>query len=487
MENPSRLEWFYTLPDFSARAGQSSAIETICWRVSRKAKENVLRRYHELDNNNEAPLVLALYKDLEAADRGEVICENWTAFLSRHAEKASKSLARRLIANKIDIPLLSGSGMVVKELMLVCFRFISEPRHFFANFNCDEMSNSEGWFAILYGYCRRKVEGQLIDEIRTWEGSKTFMRSGLGLISRSTEKRIADAASFYGVRAPQIEEYLLIWRCFKEAKDARLINTKSPKEAEYQIVADLTNRRRASSKQLFQELIDADRVKACLAELGEATRYYLDRSRISIDAPLASEGSSSLGDLLTDDETADPSEEIQWEDTPRSLDKLTQHIHKCLDDIRKAPKGITKRDWMILFLLKAVELTQSDIAKLAGCTQKTISKRNKVIWEKLVSEVVGMSWLPGQAPLDISSEAIEANLREALSGIIRNYFMTLLGTEIFPPVTYHTGLAKNQLLALLQDCFNLDSLSPEAEIDRKLEGFIQSSAPNNIGTSQSRE
>lgn len=489
MENPSRLEWFYTLPDFQDCVGRSSAAERICWRVSRRAKDNVLRRYRQLGNDSEALLAFALYEDLVAADRGEAVRENWTAFLSRHAESASKSLVRRSVANRIDIPLISGSSSTVKELMLVCFRFISEPDRFFTNFSCSETSNCEVWFAILYGYCKRKIEGQLIDEIRTWEGSKTFMRSGLGLISRSTEKRIVDAAVFYGIGSPQLEEYIFIWRCFKEAKDAKQIDIKSPKDAEYQTIADLANRR-GSGPEMRQEgsVVDADSVKGYLAKLGEALRYYIDRPQVSIDAPLSSGNSSSLGDLLPD-EDVDLDEELEGANTSLSLVELARHIHNYLDKVRQARKGIIKCHWATLLLLEAVELTQQEVAEIANCTQKTVSKRNKAIWEKLLSEVREMSWLPERAPLDITSEVIEARLKEVVSSIIRGYFITLLRTEIcsLPARTSELLLTqseeherhscpdrKHQLLALLQDCFTLTSLFLEPEVARKLEEFVES-------------
>ncbi|MDJ0532070.1 MAG: hypothetical protein QNJ70_06170 [Xenococcaceae cyanobacterium MO_207.B15] len=144
MKSKSQLDWFYTLPNLLKN---DSGDLNIKWQTTNRAKANIIRISQQQNTKNEAIIARIVYENLSAAVQGDVTVENWTAFLSRHSEKAAKKIQEKLIASGT----LSSQELVnsFEELILISFTFASQPILFLANFKCQEVSDYI-WYKILH-------------------------------------------------------------------------------------------------------------------------------------------------------------------------------------------------------------------------------------------------------------------------------------------------------------------------------------------------
>ncbi|PNW31400.1 UNVERIFIED_CONTAM: hypothetical protein BEN50_02815 [Euhalothece sp. KZN 001] len=469
MQQTSQLHWFYTLPDL---ARQNTGKTKSYWRVSSPAKANITRLCAELTEAGEPQIAHTLYQHLIQAEQGNVVFENWTAFLSRYSEKAAQKIKQRLVAYNLKPN--ESEDAIFEELFLISLSFSSDPIFFLKNFECEDNSN-EVWYCILRGYCRKRAEGRLIDRLRTKEGTRTLMRSNLGLAAKASEQQVIESLYLSGIRVPKLDQYLLIWRCFIEVKEAEGINTNSPKPEVFESIAERANKLRNT---VGEQAVNGNEVRAYLDKIGKAIRYYIDPPNVSLDAPISSEVEASLLDTIADEETLDDSS-LTAIDNHSALNQLTEFIFQYLE-------GISKQDWAILFLLEVVELKQTPVSKIVGCTQKTISKKSSQSWEKLLEAVTKMEWMPTQSPVDFSTEML-THLQKYLKDVVRsclqssfqNYCQSLLletnqENSMNSAKQDQSELVKQYLLQLLKEQLDKkDDLLISSEIDQKLNQFIQ--------------
>lgn len=470
MQQTSQLHWFYTLPDLT---GQKTGKTKPRWRVSSRAKANMTRLCAELTEAGEPQIARTLYQHLIQATKGNVVFENWIAFLSRYSEKATQKIKERIIANNLKPN--ESENAIFEELFLISLSFSSDPIFFLKNFECKNDSD-EVWYYILRGYCRKRAEGRLIDLLRKKEGTRTLMRSNLGLAARVSEQQVIESLYLSGIRVPELDQYLLIWGCFIEVKEAEAINTNSPKPEDFENIAERANKLKNT---VGEQAVNGNEVRPYLDKIGSAIRYYIDPPNVSLDAPISSEVEASLLDTIADEETLDDSS-LTAIDNHSALNQLTELVSQYLE-------GIENQDWVIVFLLEVVELKQTPVSKIFGCTQKTISKRYSKVWEELLKTVKKLEWLPTQSPIEFSEEMLtyfQQYLKDVVRTCLNKSFQSYsqsshleTNQEIFSNSAEpdQSELVKQYLLQFLKEKLNQkDNLPISPTIEQKLNQFSQS-------------
>ena len=374
MNPKSQLDWFYTLPNLLKNDSGYLKIE---WQIINRAKANVVRLSQQQNIDREAIVARVLYQNLSSAVSGDIIIENWTAFLSRYSARATNKIQKKLIATG------SSSSQELtdtyEELFLTGLTFAAEPILFLKNFSCKK-TDDDIWYKILHGYCQKKLQGKIIDYLRTKEGFKTFMRSNLGLAARASEARIIDSLMLAGVR--DLEKYLIIWRCFIEVKNDHNIDTKSPQKADFELIINRINYLQKKGK-IEQNIFSLDLencVRTNLEEIGKAIRYYTNRPTVSLDKPASSDIQNPLLDFIPDNNTITDSELTSVEQNS-TLDSLTIKVYEHLEQMDRL-------QWIVLFLRELVGIKQTEIAVMIGSSQKTVSLKYRKSWQELIKKVI---------------------------------------------------------------------------------------------------
>lgn len=455
MNSQSQLEWFYTLPNI---VKTNSSKPKVKWLTANRAKANIIRISKE--QKVEAAIAFILYRDLQTAVQDKIVVENWTAFLSRYSYKAANEV--RTIMLKYGL-ITTSETAIFEDNFLIALSFCVEPLAFLKNFSCHEAS-TEIWYKVLHGYCRKTAKGKLIDRIRSQEGSKTFMRSNLGLAARYEESKIIESLLLVGIKDAELEKHLFVWRCFIEVKQAHKINTKSPKPEDFQLVAQRVNylsNRNQSDRTLFSTAILDDTVKACLTQVGEALRYCIDRPKLSFDRLISQDSQTSLLDIIPDDNS---NTDLASVETSSTMDRINSLVYDYLEQIDSA-------QWLTLFLREEANLKQTDIAIMIDCTQKTVSKKYRKSWQDLLKKVITELQSAAGISTQLSSESI-TDLKEGLINVVKSYFQSTLQNH-YQISSQASNLTAKQLVEFLQHRSNIQSLTLNCDLQKKLEDFIE--------------
>ncbi len=454
MNSKSQLEWFYTFPNI---VKASSGFPKIDWQTNSRAKANVVRLSRQ-QQQNEAAIARILYQELQQAQQGQLAVENWTAFLSRHSEKAANTVKNMIL--KSGTSSSQEISLVYEDILLMGFTLSAEPITILKNFNRDSVDN-EIWYRVLHGYCRQRIRGKLIDYVRTKEGTKTFMRSNLGLAAKAGENKVVDSLTFTGIQYSQLEQYLFVWRCFKEVKNAYEINTKAFATEDFQRISDRIQELEAKHQYgIFSTRVLGDEVKAYLEQIGKAIRYFTDRWKtLSLDRAVFSEDSTTLSEKISDDTDKN---DLNLVEQNSLTNELTAHTYDYLQQIDGAK-------WVIWLLKELVELKQTDIAIVIGSSQKTVSLNYRKAWQHFLTATIS-EFQPEDSP-QLTSETI-TDLKEGLVEIVKSCFRSSLQDYLrsLPPTS---DLPTNQqLLKFLQNHSN-QKLTVNPDIQQKLDNFIE--------------
>lgn len=454
MNSKSQLEWFYTLPNIVKTHSGSPKIK---WLVANRAKANIIRISKQQEH--EAAIARVLYAELQKAEQGQIIIANWTAFLSRHSEKAAYKVRGMLV----EAGLASSQELttVFEEILLIGIALAAEPNLFLTNFTCDRATD-DLWYGKLHGYCSEKMRGKLIDRVRARAGNKSFKRSNLGLAARASKTRVTESLVLIGIQNTELEQYLYVWQCFIEVKDAYGIDTKSPQESDFQLIAERMHELEVKHKyNLFPLAVANSKVKAYLEQTGKAIRYLIDRPILSIDKSVSPQDSAPLSDLIPD---LSAKNDLESAEQSSRMDTVTAHTYDYLQQIDSSK-------WLVWFLKELVDLKQTDVATIIGSTQKTVSLRYRKVWQNFLAEIISKFQPANSASQELSSETI-TDLKEGLAEIVKSYFRSSLQDYLQSSVGGSDRATSQQLVEFLQNRSN-QKLTVNPDIRQKLDSFME--------------
>jgi DNA-directed RNA polymerase specialized sigma24 family protein len=250
------------------------------WQQNKTLSRNIATLQQQIPQLTESSLTRYLLKNVKDSKMAQLHLTafiTWLGHLSalRVGHKL-KGLARTSFC----------SNDLYEDLIQTVFEVALNPDAFFRNFAFDRCPDSV-WYFSVKSYVRSKIERLLCDKIREIEGATTFLRTELGLAARSSEKRVLEALRYQGEPESKISYYLLAWKCFQEARSAKLINLNSPGLSQFEAIAQRYNQLRqksACSTDLAQKL-NGVVVEQWLKQIGSAIRIYLDPRIESLDIP----------------------------------------------------------------------------------------------------------------------------------------------------------------------------------------------------------
>lgn len=457
MNAKSQLEWFYTLPNI---VKTTSSFPKIKWQIAHRAKANVANVIRSSQQQtNEAAVARILYSELQEAKQGQIIVANWTAFLSRHSEKAAYKVRSMMLEAGLLSP--QESSTVLEEILSIGFTLAAEPNVFFTKFSCKDASD-DIWYRVLHGYCHKKMTGRLVDRVRAREGSKSFKRTNIGLASRTSENKVKESLVLIGIQNTELEQYLFVWRSFMEVKIAYGIDTKSPKEKDFQYIAERIKELEDIHRfNLFPMGVAGNKIRAYLEQIGKAIRYLIDRPILSIDKSVSSDESTPLSNLIPDDNAKNDLESAEQSSQMEALTAHTDHYLQQIDS----------KKWLIWLLKDLVDLKQTDIASIIGSSQKTVSQNYRKAWKSFLSATIVQFQPADSTSLQLTAEAL-TDLKEGMVDIVKYAFLSSLQDYLRSLSSTSDPTNSEQLIEFLQNRSN-QKLTINPAILQKLDIFME--------------
>ena len=231
-------------------------------------------------------------------------------------------------------------------------------------------------------------------------------------------------------------------------------------KAAYEVRGMMLESRLISSQESATAVAD-DMVKAYLEQIGKAIRYLQDRPTLSIDKSVSSEDSTSLSEIIPDDNANNDLDAVEQSSL---MNDLTAHAYDYLQQVDPSK-------WLIWFLKELVDLKQTDVAILIGSTQKTVSLNYRKVWQNFLKATICKFQSGNSTSQELTSETI-TDLKEGLVDTVKSCFRSSLQDHLRSLPQTSDRYTSQQLLRFLQDRSN-KTFTVNPDIEQKLDSFME--------------
>jgi RNA polymerase sigma factor (sigma-70 family) len=271
------------------------------------------------------------------------------AYLQEPCYKAALKINERFTVSKYSIP-------EYFQLAVMCTDKVLQ------GFNPDRSSNFEVYALIKFQ--------NLIKDGLVKEGlPDACIRGDWSLLQNCSEKLLRKSLQQAGTDLNSIENYILVWQCFKtiyipsQPKGNNHLN--APDAANWQAIAELYHQTYQP-----QTTCNPDTANKWMCNCIKAVRDYMAPAVSSLNTPISEEGNTLEENLQSQAPT--PFEQILDNEQTELRRRLTSQINDILT------QGITNLDaelQNILAMYYGEGLTQTEIAKKLEMSQASISRR----------------------------------------------------------------------------------------------------------------
>jgi hypothetical protein len=403
------LDIFFTLPVLETSEQRRVLVR---WRANVRLKGNIEALVQQNPQINEADLAKIFIDASQQFPPVEIARSHLVAFLSNF----SYGSAARIKYELEQLNYLSADIYgFLQDLFQTAFEVALDPLDFFKNFKV-EKSQAVFWYFSLKGYTRRKMEGLLRDKVRTIEGFTTYGRTNLGLAARSSEKRVISALRALGEPESKILSFVLAWKCFQEARTAKVIQVDLPQPEQFQAIAQRYNYLKSKYPEPLHPDLDGPTLEQWLKTIGVAVRRYCDRPVESLDV-LAYKfgGETTQGELLADEGTVLEINTLSSSEIQTELGALKQLIKTALQ--------ASDSELRQIFLFKyGLHLSQMQIGAELKKHQSSVSRTQQKFEESLIKQF-SQTFNPQSSSIDRASLLA---LRDYLNEYWQNYYAELM-------------------------------------------------------------
>lgn len=409
------------------------------WVTNPRLQQQILQRQQQTPQLQEALLAKQLFDEFRQNPQNTEIKEHWIAFLASFTWSAAREIKKDLVGAG-----LTTSKIELKDLFQLAMSYAFDPISFLKKFD-SKRSQAELWYPALKAYTRTKMEGQLVDYVRS-QAFKTFKRSSLGLAARATRKRVKDALTWQGQQSPLRDRYILAWQCFDEARKAKEINISSPKVQQFQKIADRYNQRRVKLPLAAEDnpSLNSQTIEKWLKEIGEAIRRYIEQPVTSLDDFQSGKTDCSILEGVVDELSTLNIERLE---VRQQQELLNQFISEQLTTLGSELQRL-------LFLRYGLEIQQKIIAQILETQQSKISERCNQIIKQLIQTLIQQEWLGFNQSVSLNSETLrvlKANLEEILSNYYQDWFLIQIKNVFQSHPQLYQGFLNSEYEVLLKE------------------------------------
>jgi hypothetical protein len=302
----------------------------------------------------------------------KLACACITAFLAHILFSAT---GRARIRSQIFNPLQYHSTQLeLADIYQIALDIISQPIQFLANFQPDPAN----WYGSLVRYSNYRFERLIVDRIRSLPELSGFRRTNLGLLARTSPRRMKTVLIHQGERDLRLEQLLLLHQCLVDTIAVDEFDTRNPQPMHYDnLSARYIEQCERVDLAMLQRSGSANDNRATLIQLvtymGATIRNYLqphtdtlDRSSDNHDAQ-----STVLIDLIPN-----PSEcQHQLESSILKQDVIELSAKLAIDSDR------------VLMFFYGLELTQIEVSVEIDCDPSTAKRRRDRCLKQLAKDL----------------------------------------------------------------------------------------------------
>jgi DNA-directed RNA polymerase specialized sigma24 family protein len=294
----------------------------------------------------------------------KLACACVTALLAHILFSAS---GRARIRSQIFNPLQHHSTQIeLEDIYQIALDIISQPAQFLANFQPDETN----WYGSLIRYSNYRFDRLLIDRIRSLPEMSGFKRTNLGLIARSSPRRMTTALTRQGDRDLRLQQLLLLHQCLVEVIAAGKFDTRNPQLVHYD---NLSARYIEQCERVDLAIDDLATLIQLVEYMGTAIRNYLQPQLDTLNRSIGNNDAegAALIDLIPD---------------------LIEH-HQILEsrilkqDIVELSNKLAIDSDRLLMFFYGLELTQLEVGIELDCNQTTAKRRHDRCLKQLARDL----------------------------------------------------------------------------------------------------
>jgi hypothetical protein len=287
------------------------------------------------------------------------------------------------------------------DVYAIGLEIISQPVQFLQNFK----SPASHWYSSLSIYSHQKFPRLLIDRLRSLPNMSGFKRTNLGLLVRSSPKRVKIALMDAGEREPRLAGLLVIHQYLQEGVSANQFSTKNPEAMHYE---ELFARCREQCEGVSLPVANRDIIIELLNYMGTVLRKYLQPPQVSFDQPVG-EGLSTRGDFIPDARIS-AATEIDITDDQQQVQRLKKEVVAILEQLSLDRAAL-------LLWLYGLKLTQAEAGRELNLDQATIKRRRDRYLAQLAKNLHQSVGLTTDLSIDTLAEIVHA-----LMAICENYY-----------------------------------------------------------------
>jgi hypothetical protein len=404
------LDIFFTFPVLETSEQRRVLVR---WCVNKRLQRHIESLVQQNPQFNEATLAKTFMDAIQQSPPLNIAQNHLVAFLASFSYRCADRIKCEL-EQLNHLP--SDTDAFLQDLFQSAFEIALSPVTFFKNFEV-ERSQDVFWYFSLKGYTRRKMEGLLRDKVRSIEGLTTYGRTDLGLAARSSEKRVIAALRARGEPESKILQFTLAWKCFQEARAAKIFQVDSPQPQQFQAIAHRYNHLKSKQPLPATPNVDGPTLEQWLKTIGAAIRRYCDHPIESLDILVYKEsGNATWSELMADDSTFSDASALSSVEIQSDLCDLKQVLDEALQTIDLELKRI--------FLFKyGLNLTQIQIGAELKKHQSSISRNHRNFEESLLKQLA--KTFNTHSATGVNPETLLA-LRDYLNEYWQNYYAEMM-------------------------------------------------------------
>lgn len=324
-----------------------------------------LARYLKgLEDRSQEQIAHILVNRILANLTDKLACACITALLAHVLFSAS---GRAKIRSQIFNPLQHHSTQIeLEDIYQTALDIICQPAHFLANFQPD----AANWYGSLVRYSNYRFDRLLIDRIRNLPGMSGFKRTNLGLLARTSPRRMKTALTRQGERDLRLQQLLLLHQCLVDVVAVSEFDTRNPQPVHYD---NLSARYIEQCDCVELTIDDRDTLIQLVKYMGTAIRNYLQPQPAALDGSIDNNDAegTALIDLIPD--------------SSHHHQRIESRILKQ-DVVELSNKLAIDSDRVLMFFY-GLELTQIEVGVELDCNQSTAKRRRDRCLKQLAKDL----------------------------------------------------------------------------------------------------
>ncbi|WP_309741120.1 hypothetical protein [Chamaesiphon sp. OTE_20_metabat_361] len=324
----------------------------------------LVRYLRGLEDRSLVQIADVLVNRICSSPTDKLACACITALL---AHILFSTFGRARIRSQIFNPLQYHSTQLeLADIYQIALDIISQPIQFLANFQPDPAN----WYRSLVRYSNYRFDRLLIDRIRSLPELSGFKRTNLGLLARTSPRRMKTALTHQGERDLRLEQLLLLHQCLVDTIGVDEFDTRNPQPVHYD---NLSARYIEQCEGVDLAIDDRATLIQLVKYMGAVIRNYLQPQPDTLDRSIESNHAQStvLIDLIPDLRECHHQLESQL---------LKQDV------VELSNKLAIDSDRLLMFFY-GLELTQVEVGVELDCDQSTAKRRRDRCLRQLATDL----------------------------------------------------------------------------------------------------